>query len=81
MSNKQNDIILEAAYEAQCEDMRMRAVEEELERLNKDMNKLRLQVMAERIRGLAQQKKIDLLSERLDNVLGAIVIARGEADR
>ena len=78
MSNKQNDIILETAYEAQCGDMRMWAVEEELERLNKDMNKLRLQVMAERIRGLAQQKKIDLLSERLDNVLGAIVIAGGD---
>ena len=75
MSNKQNDIIQETAYEAQCEDMRMWAVEQQISDLIKNMREDRLKLTAERIRGLAQQKTIGLLSKRLDGVLGAIVIA------
>jgi hypothetical protein len=72
MSNKQNDIVGETAFEAHCEDMRMWAVEQEIERLYKAMAKDRLALTAERIRGLAQEKTIEVMNQRLDGIVGAI---------
>ena len=65
MSNQQNDIIQETAYEAQCEDMRMWAVENQLEELLRENTARKIETKA-----LTQAHK--LLSLRLDRMLEAI---------
>ena len=65
MSNKQNDIIQETAYEADCEDMRMWAVENQLEELLRENTARKIETKA-----LTQAHK--LLSLRLDRILEAI---------
>lgn len=78
MSNKQNDIIRETAFDAHCEDMRMWAIEQQLEKLMNDMADDRLKLTAVRIQNLALIQAHKVLSGRLDKILGAIVIAEEE---
>ena len=56
------------------------AVDKQSYALQEQIDELRRMSTANKILATAQQKTIDLLSERLDNVLGAIVIA-GEETR
>lgn len=64
MSNKQNDHFYETAYEAQCEDMRIYAVEQQLQGL-------RLELTAQKIANKALTQAHIILSGRLDGIVGA----------
>ncbi len=70
MSNEQNDTIRETAYEAgreyeaQCEDMRIYAVEQQLQ-------ELRLELTAQKIANKALLQAHKILSGRLDRIVGA----------
>ena len=58
-------------FDEHCDDMLQWAVQNQIDDLRKNMHKDRLAVTAERIRGLAQQKTIELMSKRLDKILSA----------
>lgn len=84
MSNKENDIIRETAYEAEyerdCDDMAMWALANQIETLRKDMQKDRLQLTAQKLRAKLQQKTIDLQSIRIDKILEAVCLLSNAPD-
>ena len=74
MSNKQNEIIRETAYDADCEDMAMWALANQIEMIFRDMQKDRLKMTAQKIELKAQQRTIDLMSERIDKIMEVVCL-------